>query len=487
MLLTVLAQAQQVFPEQVTTNQLAQNIVYATGTMGALSLLGGILLVDLGGVRRVNVFDSMIQKVIGFFIGFVTYFVIGFAIWNFQYNVAFEVPDPYWQSIKDWWLGGALSNDLAQQVDPEVAPGLNNFQIFIFFLACFAGIINVLIHLAVTERIKPGAFYIVSFVAAIVSSILSWLLWGSTGPITNLGFHDFFGSAFVYVFAGVVGVVLARKVGVRPGFYRPHPKVPEYRSYNLGVTVVGVILIMAGLPMVILSCGFFFDPEALFVGINMADTSVGRAFNNLGLAWAGGALSGALIAYRTKKLIYTLLGPFAGYVVGAPAFDIYEPWQMLLVALVAPFVAYLVYEFMQRREIDEHKLGPLFLGVGSFGILAVGVIQWGTPQSGYFGIESGDYAYQHAEVNLLWQAVGLAVTLVVGYVTATVLAFALERTIGLRVSEEVMVEGYDKHYWDTVHDLEPMSAVAVDGQSAEVERTAGNGGESADLPAGRRG
>ena len=269
--------------------------------------------------------------------------------------------------------------------------------------------------------------------------------------------------------------------------YRPHRVVGDYRSYNLGMTTIGLVLIITGLPFVILSCGFFFDPEALFVGINMADTSVGRAFNNLGLAWAGGALSGALIAYRTKKLIYTLLGPFAGYVVGAPAFDIYEPWQMLLVALFAPFVAYVVYEFMQRREIDEHKLGPLFLGVGSFGILAVGVIQWGEPQSGYFGIESGDYAYQHAEVNLLWQAVGLAVTLVVGYVTATVLAFALERTIGLRVSEEVMVEGYDKHYWDTVHDLEPVSAVAVDGQSAEAERTAGNGVESGDLPTGRRG
>jgi ammonia channel protein AmtB len=105
----------------------------------------------------------------------VTYFVIGFA------------------------LGGSLSNALAQETDPAIAPGLNNFQIFIFFLACCAGIIDVLIHLAVTERMNAGAFYVVSFVAAIVSSILSWLLWGSTGPITNLGFHDFFGSAFVYV------------------------------------------------------------------------------------------------------------------------------------------------------------------------------------------------------------------------------------------------------------------------------------------------
>jgi Amt family ammonium transporter len=85
----------QVFPEQVSTNSLVQNIVYAMGTVGALSIFAGLLLVDLGGVRRVNVFDATIQKVIGFFIGFVVYFLIGFAIWNWQYYVAFDVANPY--------------------------------------------------------------------------------------------------------------------------------------------------------------------------------------------------------------------------------------------------------------------------------------------------------------------------------------------------------------------------------------------------------
>jgi ammonium transporter, Amt family len=221
----------------------------------------------------------------------------------------------------------------------------------------------------------------------------------------------------------------------------------------------------------------------------MADTSIGIAFNNLGLAWAGGAITGAIIAYRTKNYIYTLLGPFAGYVSGAPAFDVYEPWEMFLVALVAPLVAYAIYEWTQRREIDEHKLIPLFLGVGSYGILAVGLLEWGTAQSGYFGIESGDYAFQHAEVNLLWQAVGLAIAIGVGLVTATALSFVLERTIGLGVSEEIMVEGYDLHYWDTVHDLEPMPAttIAEAGDQAAYAPAPPDGPGSGDVGAGRPG
>src|SRR5918994_6117745 len=457
-MLSLIAQAGEIFPEQVTTNSLTQNVVYAGGTVGALVILAGLLMVDIGGVRRVNVFDSVIQKLIAFFIGFTVYFLIGFAIWQWQYYVAFDIPDPYWQSIKDWWLGGSLTGAFAQDTDPAVAAGLNNSQIFIFFLASFAGIINVLIGLAVTERIKPSAYFAISAVAAVVSSLLSWLTWGSTGPLTNAGYHDFFGAGFVYVFAGAVALVLVRAVGQRPGMYRPHRIVGEYRSYNLGITTIGLVMIIGGPPFVILSCGFFFEPEALFVGVNMSDTSVGVAFNNLGLSWAGGMLTGAVIAYKTKKYIYTLLGPFAGYVAGSPAFDIYSPWEMFLVSAAAPLVAYAVYEWTQAREFDEHKLINLFLGVGSYGILMAGVLNWGTLGGGYFGVTEGDYAFQHAEVNLLWQAIGLAVCLAAGLVTGAALAAVLKRTTGLVVSEDVEVAGFDASYWEIVHDLDAAPA-----------------------------
>src|ERR687898_2443734 len=127
-MLSLIAQAGEIFPEQVTTNSLTQNVVYAGGTVGALVILAGLLMVDIGGVRRVNVFDSVIQKLIAFFIGFTVYFLIGFAIWNWQYYVAFDVADPYWQSIKDWWLGGALSGSLPPGTGPAGAGGGGKHQ-----------------------------------------------------------------------------------------------------------------------------------------------------------------------------------------------------------------------------------------------------------------------------------------------------------------------------------------------------------------------
>jgi ammonium transporter, Amt family len=459
-LATWLAQAEPQFPDQVTTNSLLQNLVYASGTVGAIMILAGLVMVDSGGVRRVNVFTAAIEKMVGFFIGFVVYFLIGFAIWNWQYYDAFGIADPYWQSIKDWWLGGSFANDLAQNVDPAadggMGAGLNNQQIFIFFLAAFAGIVNVLIHLSVTERIKPAAYYVICVVAAVVSSVLSWLTWGSTGPLTNAGFHDFFGVGFVYLFPAGMALVLVRKVGSRPGMYEPHPQVPEYRSSNLGLTTAGVAVIFAGLPMVILSCLFFYPGEgfeAFAVSVTMADTSVGIAFNNLGLSWAGGALTGAAIAYWKRSYIYLLLGPLGGYVACAVAFDVYKPWQTLLVAMGAPIVCYAVYEFSQARRWDEHKLTPLFLGAGSYGLIMVGLLSWGTDKGGHFFLAEGDFAFQGAEINVLWQIIGLVVIVGTGVVTAWILAFVLERTIGLRLSEEEQVRGVDLGDWDLQSDM----------------------------------
>ena len=121
---------------------------------------------------------------------------------------------------------------------------------------------------------------------------------------------------------------------------------------------------------------------------------------------------------------------------------------------------------LQRREIDDHKLIPLFLGVASYGLLILGVIKWGTHQSGYFGVEEGDYAYQHAEITLYWQALGLAIAIGAGLLTATALAWVLERTIGLTASEEAQVAGFDAADWDIVHDLEPYDTTATAAASA---------------------
>ena len=421
-LATWLAQATPEFPEQLTTNLLLQNLIYASGTVGAIMILAGLLMVDVGGVRRVNVFAAAVEKMVGFFIGFVVYFLIGFAIWNWQYYVAFDVADPYWQAIKDWWLGRHVRERPRRERRPG-EPGRQPQQ---------PADLHLLPRRLRGNRQRPhpplrdGAHE-----AGGVLRHLRRRGGGLLGPLlADVGIdrsaHE---CRLPRLLRGRVRLPLPCGDGARaraqgrandPACTSRIRECPSTARPTSGLTTAGVAVIFAGLPMVILSCLFFFAPEgveALAVSVTMADTSVGIAFNNLGLAWAGGALTGAAIAYWKRSYIYLLLGPLGGYVACAVAFDVYKPWQTLLVAMGAPIVCYAVYEFSQARRWDEHKLTPLFLGAGSYGIIMVGLVSWGTDKGGYFGLTEGDYAFQNAEINVFWQLLGLIVLVGSGVVT----------------------------------------------------------------------
>jgi ammonia channel protein AmtB len=112
---------------------------------------------------------------------------------------------------------------------------------------------------------------------------------------------------------------------------------------------------------------------------------------------------GALIAYRTKNVPHALLGPLAGYVAGTAAFDVVSTWQMMLIALGGPLFAWMVYDWLHRREIDETKVIPLGLGAGIYGAIVVGFAQRHEKTGGYFGLEEGTYAFQGSEITPYWQ------------------------------------------------------------------------------------
>jgi len=141
------------------------------------------------------------------------------------------------------------------------------------------------------------------------------------------------------------------------------------------------------------------------------------------------------------------LGPLAGYAANAGALDVYDPWMALLVGLSSLIPVYFVYEWLQRKGIDDQKLVPLGLGAGIYGLILLGLIKWGTATSGYPGLTEGTYAFQNADITVYWQLLGVAVAVGIGFVTAQVLCFVLERTTGLRVSEEAEVMGGDATYW----------------------------------------
>ena len=78
----------------------------------------------------------------------------------------------------------------------------------------------------------------------------------------------------------------------------------------------------------------------------------------------------------------------------------------------------------------------------------VGLIKAGTPHGGYFGIEEGPYAFQHGQIGVTMQILGILACVGAGVLTAAILTFVLKQTVGLRVDEDDQATGLDLVYWD---------------------------------------
>jgi len=466
------------FPEQVNVESFADNLLYVLAASAVVLVVAGLILIDLGTAKRRNVLDLTVQRFIGFLIGTLSYFIVGYGIWIWQFNEAFAVDNALWEAIQAWWLGGDALNTYAQDLDPAFFPAQNTFQIFASFLAVYAGFVCVLIHFAGAERLKALPYYIMCVgIGGVAYPFVLYLTWGSVSPITTRGTHDFIGIFVAYIFAGTFGLMLARRLGPRAGVFKPHPTLGDRGApYNLGLTTVGVTMILFAIPFIALGCGYWI-PDVGYFGISLTTSGLGVVFNNVFIAYAVGGLVGALIAYHTKNVIHALLGPLAGYLAGTAAFDVVSTWEMALIALFAPLFVWAVYEWLYRNGIDETKVIPLGLGAGIYGALVVGFVGWGDKTGGFPGAE-GIYAFQNAEINPFWQLVGIAVTVGIAILSGLVLIYGLDKWIGIRVPDEEEVEGLDEAYWD----VPPVGSDIVLGTGAGPTAAPMGGAPSPEAP-----
>lgn len=107
------------FTEQASTNWIMAAFIYTLGAVAVVLVLAGLLLIDIGMVRKRNVLDTAVQKIGAAMIGGLGTLIIGYPIWTWQFNSAFGVPSPLWQAMKDWWIGGNLTNTASRHISPR--------------------------------------------------------------------------------------------------------------------------------------------------------------------------------------------------------------------------------------------------------------------------------------------------------------------------------------------------------------------------------
>jgi Amt family ammonium transporter len=458
------------FKEQVTDSSFQQDIFYALATVCLLFIVGAVGLIDAGLVRRKNMLDTWVQKLVCALIGGGAMAIVGYAIWEIQFYNAFAVPNPVKQALKDWWLFGPDVTKFSQNLDPKVAPEADVFQIFMAFFMAYTAVGGALLHSAGLERVKAAPMYVISFIAGgLVIPIVLWMTWGSVSPLTNAGVHDYIGIFSLYIVVGVWALIIAWRAGPRLGAFKADSRTIGPVPHNLGWSAAGVSILLFAAPFAFLGCGYIV-PGSGYFGISGTTSGFGIVVLNIFMAYVGGGLGGAIIAYRTRNPIMGLIGVAAGYIGAGACLDIGKPWQILIVSFVASFVVWGTYLLLARFRIDDKKIVPLALGGGIYGALAAGIVGWGDKTGGYFGL-TGKYALQNATINLGWQAIGVLATLAVAIVSGLVVIIGLEKTIGLRVKESEEVEGLDDAYWAA-----PPSPYADRPHQAEAPVLTGNAG-----------
>ncbi len=429
----------QIFPAQVGSDVYIMQLFYIIATTGAMMAVFALVLLDAGIAKSKNVIDTIVQKILCAMIGGVSFMVVGYAIWNWQFYQALGVKDAFAHAVKDWWLFGTNMTVFSQHLDPAVVPQADFQQLFALFFFAFGGLVAAFIHGAGLERMKPlPAFIMAALGGGVFLPVTTYLTWGSASPLTNAGLHDFVGSFSLYIFVGIWSLVLAWRLGPRRGY----TGVPG----NFALVGAGTFLLILAIPMVVVGCGYLIPGKGYF-GVTNTESGLGIVFTNVFMALGGGALSGAVLAYGQRKPVYALLGPIAGYVSCTALYDIALPWQAFCISLGGPVILLAGLNLVGKLGIDEPKIAPLAVGPAIYSVLMAGIVGAGRPTGGFMGVTQGAFAFQHAHISLGMQAVGLAIMVPGIVVFAFVIIVLLEKTIGLRVSAAEEDGGLDIAYW----------------------------------------
>lgn len=426
------------FAEQVSAQAYISDLFYIIACMGAFLVVVALALIDAGTVNAKHLIDTLAQKIVSAFIAGTSCMIAGYAIWNWQFNQAFGVPNPLMQSLSDWWIFGPNMNTYGQHLNSATVPNAEVQQIFVMFFFAYAAVIGAFVHSMGLGRLKPSACYILSAVAGgLLMPIMTYLTWGPASPLSNNGLHDFVGSFSLYMFIGVWSLILAWRLG---------PRLASTTSFDGYMFGSGALALMMAIPMFVIGCGFL-EPGIGYFGITNTSSGLAIVFINVFMSFSAGAISGAVIAYKKHKPVYIFLGPIAGYISCTALFDIASPWQCFAVAALGPWVMRGVTALMTKYDLDDQKLVPVALGPSILSVLLAGIIGAGLPCGGVAGA-TGEYVLQHAHITFWMQCVGVLVTLLIAGGSGLILVFGLEKTIGLRVASTIEQDGMDVWYWN---------------------------------------
>jgi Amt family ammonium transporter len=294
--------------------------------------------------------------------------------------------------------------------------------LFMIFQMTFAAVTVAIVTSGLAERVRLSSFILFSLLwTTLIYDPISHWVWGG-GWLQSMGAIDFAGGMVVHISAGFAALAIALVIGKRAGYgqYSMEP-------HNIPMTLLGMSLLWFG-----------------WFGFNggSALAANGQAVNAIvvtNTAAAAGALSWMIVSWLKGKP--SSLGMVTGAVAGlgtiTPAAGYVTPMVALLIGAIAGVVCYKAMLWRIKSGMDESLDAWAVHGVGGFmGTIFAGIFAT-TAVCSYSGLLEGNVQTFTANV------VGAVVVTLFAFIGTYIIAYAIDKTMGLRVSEEEEYVGLD--------------------------------------------
>jgi Amt family ammonium transporter len=391
-----------------------------TSTALVLLMVPGLAMFYGGLVRTKNVLGTMMHSFAAMGIMTVLWVTCG-------YSMAFG------PNILGGWFGWSSDYFLLRGIDTNIISAGVPEYVFSMFQAKFAIIAPALIAGAFAERVsfKGYCLFIALWGILVYNPLCHWV-WAADGFLFNLGAKgaiDFAGGTVVHISAGVSGLVAAIYLGSRKSF----PHLPM-RPNNLVMTLIGAGLLWVG--------WFGFNAgSSISSGLSTA-----QALTATQVAASAGALAWVILEGLHQGKATALgfaSGILAGLVAITPAAGVVQPGGAMAIGVLATVFCYMGIIVKSKLGFDDT--------LDAFGVHGIGGIVGALFL--IFFIRDSWMAEAAVAVDgwNMWDQLGvqaLAVVIAIAYsaVGTFIILFILNKTVGIRSTEEGEMKGLDNFY-----------------------------------------
>ena len=395
--------------------QVLLNIVWTmVGAFLVYFMQAGFAMVETGFTRAKNSGNILMKNMMDFVLGSIFFFIIGFAL-MFGGSNAFIGTAGFFhpKSLAD---ADGMFNGLP-------------IGVFMIFQTVFCATSATIVSGAMAERTKFISYLIYSAAISIfIYPITGHWIWGG-GWLSQIGFHDFAGSTAVHMVGGLCALAGAKMVGPRIGKYTKEGKPVAIPGHNLPLGALGVFILWF--------CWFGFNCGST----TAATLDLGNIAMTTNLAAAAATLVALFftwVRYGKPDISMTMNGALAGLVGVTAGCDIVSNYGALAIGVICGFTVVLVVEFVDRvLKIDDP--------VGATGVhWGCGMI--GTILTGVFAKSSVLAEYGMSRIQFIGvEVLGVVAVGVFTVIMAFIIFKIIDKTIGLRVTEQEELDGLDGH------------------------------------------